>query len=78
MDMFRVVSGWILLIGGIGLAVIGIFFPPVLIYSVIAIVMGILLIIDIGKEDIIEKIKSKNLQRVLTTPATDKHKKRRK
>ena len=77
MDMFRLIAGLLFLVGGIVLLIVSIFFFPAVIYAIIGIIIGILLLLDIGKEGKIEKIKSKNpLQS--TIPATNKHKKRKK
>tara|TARA_Y100000310_G_C20168478_1_gene572491 strand:- start:31 stop:216 length:186 start_codon:yes stop_codon:yes gene_type:complete len=59
MDVLRVIAGWVFLIGGIILLIISIFSWPVLIYAIIGIVIGILLLVDFGKEEKIEKIKRK-------------------
>tara|TARA_Y100000034_G_C6601753_1_gene261806 strand:+ start:45 stop:284 length:240 start_codon:yes stop_codon:yes gene_type:complete len=75
-DGFRFWSGIVILIFGIVLTFIGFFVFFTWIYGIPAIIIGILLLLNVGKEDKIERVKSKNLQRVLTTPATDKHKKR--
>jgi len=57
MDAFRFWSGIIILGLGVIGVFIGFFFPPVIIYGVIGIILGILLLLNIGKEDKIEKIK---------------------
>ena len=77
MDMFRLIAGLLFLVGGIVLLIVSIFFFPAVIYAIIGIIIGILLLFDIGKEGKIEKIKSKNSLRD-TTPATNKHKKQKK
>ena len=77
MDMFRLITGLVFLVGGIVLLIVSIFFFPAVIYAIIGIIIGILLLLDIGKEGKIEKIKSKNPLRS-TIPATNKHKKRKK
>ena len=77
MDMFRLIAGLLFLVGGIVLLIVSIFFFPAVIYAIIGIIIGILLLFDIGKEGKIEKIKSKNSLQD-TTPATNKHKKQKK
>jgi len=72
MDAFRLVSGWIILGLGIIGVFIGFFLPPLIIYGVIGIVLGILLLLNVGREDKIEKIKSRKVS------GTNKHKKGKK
>ncbi|OIO40993.1 hypothetical protein COU56_02790 [Candidatus Pacearchaeota archaeon CG10_big_fil_rev_8_21_14_0_10_31_9] len=56
MDTARVTSGIILLIAGISLCIAGFFSHWFFIYGAILIIVGILLLIDIGKENKIEQI----------------------
>lgn len=74
-DIFRLVSGIVFIIVGFILLVISIFAWPVIFYALGLLIVGILLLVNAGNEDKIEKVKSKNLQRVLTTPATKRNKK---
>lgn len=77
MDMFRFIAGIISLIGGIGLIVVSFFIWPFVIYAIILIVVGILLLLNSGHEERIEKVKSKNLPQG-TIPITKRHKKKKK
>ena len=56
-DLFRLWAGIIILAMGIILTLVGFFIFVTWIYGIPAIIIGVLLLIDIGKEDSIEKIK---------------------
>jgi len=57
MDVLRLIAGWVFLIIGIVLIFIGFFVFFTFIYGIPAIIIGILLLLNFGDEDKIEKIK---------------------
>lgn len=57
MDTPRFVTGIIFLVGSIILLAVSIFSWVFLIYAIPLLIIGILLLIDIGKEDQIEKVR---------------------
>jgi len=62
MEMSRLITGWALILFGIGLFIIILFnleVWPILIYSVLALIIGVLILVNAGKEEKIETIKLK-------------------
>tara|TARA_Y100000310_G_scaffold136314_1_gene135186 strand:- start:1152 stop:1337 length:186 start_codon:yes stop_codon:yes gene_type:complete len=59
MDAFRFWAGIVVLIFGIVLTFIGFFVFFTWIYGIPAVIIGILLLLNVGKEDKIEKIKKR-------------------
>lgn len=59
MDNIKFITGIIFLIVGICLLIASFFLWPLIFYAIALIVIGILLMLDIGNESKIEKIKSR-------------------
>ena len=57
-DPFSLIAGLVLVIGGLILMVISFFFPPILIYAIIALVLGIVILVTLKQQEYIEPIKN--------------------
>jgi len=58
-DYLSVISGVILVFGGAGLILVGILFPPIIVYGVIALILGIVILVTLKKQEEIEPIKAR-------------------
>ena len=57
-DPFALVAGLVLVVGGAGLLVVSLFFWPAVIYGVIALILGMVILITLRKQDEIEQIRT--------------------
>lgn len=58
-DYMGVIAGIVLVIGGIGLLIVAFFFTPVVIYGLIALVLGIVILVTLRQQEEIEPIRIK-------------------
>lgn len=59
-DSFGVIAGIVLVIGGLALLVVSIFFWPVFFYGLIVFILGIVILITLKQQEFIEPIKKVN------------------
>jgi len=59
MDIAQIITGWIILIGGIVLTIVGVFIWPALIYGIPMIIIGVLILVNFGRETEVEGIRGK-------------------
>ena len=72
MDIAQILTGWIVLIGGIFLTIIGAFLWVTLIYGVPMIIIGVLILVNFGRETEIESIKTKSQTKNIKTIKSNK------
>ncbi|MBS3072391.1 hypothetical protein J4477_00985 [Candidatus Pacearchaeota archaeon] len=59
MDKSRTITGIIIIIIGITLLVVSLFLWPIAIYGIVLLIIGFLILIDFGRENYVEQIKTR-------------------
>ena len=60
-DILSVISGVVLTVGGVALLLASILLPFLVIYGVVALVLGIIILVTLRKQEYIEPIRERNI-----------------